>query len=342
MKCNILTLHDANNVGAFMQAYSLQYFLEQNKIQSNFIKFAPTGNNSKISKALKIIKSLKFNYLLYKYKTSKRYNLINDKLNLDSEYFDENKKYNNLIIGSDEVWNIESKTFTHHPQYFGNNIKSNKIISYAPSANISKVDTFKELNINFDKFTNISVRDENTYDIVNKISGIDPTLVCDPTLLVKEYDYMLKKEYSVDDSNFILVYSYGLTNEEIKYVKSLAKAMNKKLYSFGTYNSWCDKSIVVDPFEFMCWLENADFVVTSTFHGTILSLKLNKEMLIFPQKSEKIKYVIKQFKLDDRTYSKDLLLKDLITEKMNYKKINSDIDKLRKISTEFLINSINK
>lgn len=342
MKCNILTLHDANNVGAFMQAYSLQYFLEQNKIQSNFIKFASTGNNSKISKALKIIKSLKFNYLLYKYKTSKRYNLINDKLNLDSEYFDENKKYNNLIIGSDEVWNIESKTFTHHPQYFGNNIKSNKIISYAPSANISKVDTFKELNINFDKFTNISVRDENTYDIVNKISGINPTLVCDPTLLVKEYDYMLKKDYSVEDSNFILVYSYGLTNEEIKYVKSLAKAMNKKLYSVGTYNSWCDKSIVVDPFEFMCWLEKADFVVTSTFHGTILSLKLNKEMLIFPQKSEKIKYVIKQFKLNDRTYSSNLLLNDLITNKMNYKKINSDVDKLRKISVEFLINSINK
>ena len=61
MKCNILTLHDANNVGAFMQAYSLQYFLEQNNIKSNFIRFTPTGNNSKLSKAFKIIKSFKFN-----------------------------------------------------------------------------------------------------------------------------------------------------------------------------------------------------------------------------------------------------------------------------------------
>lgn len=342
MKCNILTLHDANNVGAFMQAYSLQYFLEQNNIKSNFIRFTPTGNNSKLSKAFKIIKSFKFNYLFYKYKTSKKYDLINSNLKLDKDFFNENKKYDNLIIGSDEVWNIESTTFTHHPQYFGNNIKSNKIISYAPSANISKVKTFKNANIDFKNIDYISVRDENTYNIIKKICNIEPTLVCDPTLLVKNYDYMLKQNYDVKDSNYILVYSYGLSKDEIKSVKQLANKLNKKLYSIGTYNNWCDKNIVVDPYEFMNWLEKADFVVTSTFHGTVLSLKLNKEIVVFPQKSEKIKYLIKQFNLSERVYSEKKEINDLIDKKMNYKKINKEIDKLRNISAEFLLNSINE
>ena len=53
-----------------------------------------------------------------------------------------------------------------------------------------------------------------------------------------------------------------------------------KLISVDYSNSWCDKNIIdIDPFEWLGYFKNAKYVLTSTFHGTIFSLKYKSRLL---------------------------------------------------------------
>ena len=44
------------------------------------------------------------------------------------------------------------------------------------------------------------------------------------------------------------------------------------MYSVGFYHKWCDKNINASPLELLGWFKNAAYIVTDTFHGTVLSL----------------------------------------------------------------------
>ncbi len=345
MKVYIETLYEANNVGAFLQAYSLQTVLQKyvGKDNVEFIKMPKKNGsgagNTKLQKVLFYLKQREFRKVLFKYKTSKKYCEVFNKLNISKDEFDKSKKYEMVVVGSDEVWNLASDNFTHHEQYFAKNISSDCIISYAPSANETTVELVKENKMDFSGFKYISVRDEKTYNLVRSISGITPQYVCDPTLLVDDFGGWFNP---VDENNYILVYSYGMDKESINEVKRFAKENKKKLISVGTYNSWCDNNIVVNPFEFLGWLKKADYVIASTFHGTVLSVRMQKNVIVYSRGSHKINHFLNQMNLLDRNMSEGNSLNDIVSKDIDYKRINRKIEEIRKDSIRFIEHAIDK
>ena len=327
MDISILTLYSANNVGAFLQAFSMQHVLEKSCTSGevSFIR-SPSAQQSKIKKALRYFKSLKFSKLYFKYRTSKKYTVVMKKLNIDEEVFSESRQYDTVVVGSDEVWNITSNTFTHLPQYFARNINAKNIISYAPSAGNTKPEEAAAANIDFSGFNYLSVRDENAFDIVKKIDGRIPQIVCDPTLLIESFDPYISP---VDETDYILVYSYELDKQSIKDIKNYAMSHNKKLISVGVYNGWCDRNIVADPIEFLSWLASADYVITSTFHGTILSVKLHKQVAVYARTSNKIRGFLKQVGLENINVSAGKKLSDILEKPIQYDKVENIIKEFR-------------
>ena len=345
MKVYIETLYEANNVGAFLQAYSLQTVLKKMLGDDNveFIKM-PKKNisgtrNSKAQKVMFYLKQRQFRKILFKYKTSKKYYEVFDKLNISKEEFDETKKYEMVVVGSDEVWNLASDNFTHHEQYFAKNILAECIISYAPSANETTAELTRENKMDFSGFKYISVRDEKTFNLVREISGITPQYVCDPTLLIEDFDGWYP---SIEEKNYILVYSYEMDKESIKEIKKFAKENKKKLISVGTYNSWCDKNIVVNPFEFLGWLKNADYVIASTFHGTVLSVSMQKNLIVYSRGSHKVEHFLKQFNLQDRDMSGTKKLNEIISNSIDYDEVNRKIKEIRESSMRYLEHAMDK
>ncbi len=345
MNISILTLHEANNVGAFLQAYSLQSVL--NKLQGvnsvSFIRFPNQGvENSKFLKAIGYIKQREPRKVIYKYRSSKKYAQVAIFLNINKEYFEPNKQYDVIVVGSDEVWNVTSNNFTHHPQYFGKKIKANRIISYAASGNNTVPSELFEEGMDFSSFSAISVRDENTFELVSTVSAVQPEIVCDPTILIEDFDDVIRP---VDRSDYILVYSYELGKEEIANIISFAKARKKKLISVGTYNSWCDENIVADPFEFLSWLKAADYVITSTFHGGVLSVKLQKEFAIYTHSKENpINHKIMDFLIRTDLQRRDAAiysLNEIFKEKVDYVLVNKIIQKFTDHSLQFLKEALN-
>lgn len=337
MKVSIVTLHEANNVGAFLQAFSLQKTIESLVGEGNcsFLRFLSSnkGANSKLKKAVSYLKQGRLGTVLFKYRTAKKYEEALCLLHIDSVPFSVEQEYDTIVVGSDEVWNLGSTKFEHYIQYFAKDITANNIVAYAPSTGNCTAEKMKELGADFSGFHHLSVRDKNAYAAVIEIDGRTPEIVCDPTFLPESFAVHIKP---VSQKNYILVYSYGLGRETVRQIKQYARAHKKKLISVGTYNAWCDKNIVVGPIEFLSWLHGADAVITSTFHGTVLSMRLHKKFAVFTQNNQKVKNVLVEMDLSHREVSAPAALADVLEDQIDYNAVEEKILAARKNSMRYL------
>ena len=337
MQVSIATLHGANNVGAFLQAYSLQTVVESlvGEGACHFLRFPSegTGKSSKWQKVIYYLKQGQPKTVLFKYKSAKKYAQAMRLLHMDPVRFSPDNMYDAVIVGSDEVWNLGSKKFKHHPQFFAKNIQAKTILSYAPSVGNSSTQTLKTLGADFSEFHYLSVRDENAYAAVKEIDGRTPTRVCDPTILMESFSHLIQP---ISAKNYILVYSYGIPRHEIAAIKAYARKHKKTLISVGTYNGWCDKNIVVDPIEFLSWLNGADQVITSTFHGTVLSMRLHKPLAVYTSTSQKVKNILKQMGLENRIVSKENTLSAVLDKGIDYNAVETKFQEIREASLQYL------
>ena len=171
-KIGICTLYFGNNFGAILQAFALQEVLKEMGHEVEFIKVKDIQINMNQPNADLFEKSREY-------------------INLNTKIFDNVKdKYDAIIIGSDEMWNINNNTFEHFEEYFGKKLNVEKIVSYAPSANGVTAEQLKAFygdDVKFKEFAHISARDEGTQKLVKDISGRDAELVLDPTLLLSDF-----------------------------------------------------------------------------------------------------------------------------------------------------------
>ena len=331
----VYTLYKSLNFGAYLQAFALQHILKENGYSPSFIEVNPFSNKE-IKKYIirKDIRKIFINYLQYKkFKSCWKHVKIN---NNDVEYAKA------CVVGSDEIWNIKNKSFFHAPEYFGYNINNNNIISYAPSCNLT---TSKDLisfdaSIKFEKFSKISVRDNHTFYLVKEISGVAPTIVLDPTLLIKDFKNFESNIYV--NHKYILIYGYKFAKHEIEKILNFAKKMNYKLYSIGMPQMWCDRQITATPFEFLSFVKNADYIITETFHGTIFSIIYNKNFVSFVNGKSKLEDLLLKFNLMERDENNTNEIKIILKKKINYKEVNKILEKEREKSIKWLIDAIEK
>jgi hypothetical protein len=337
----ILTLFQANNIGAYLQAYSLMTALQQLGFDVNF-GYWPSdtrSRNSMIGKIIGYIKAGDIRKFIWKAKNVSMYRQIQS--TLPTINLQNHPTFDTAIVGSDEVWNISTGHFAHYPSYFGHDINAKLIIAYAPCGNGITAAEFQEISPNekFSKFDALSARDIDTVKMAREISGRDVVRVVDPTMLI---DSLHTKIIPCTEAEpFMLVYSYGLTKPMIKRVKQFAKEKNLKLISVGTYNSWCHKNIIANPWEFLGYLKDAAFVVTSTFHGTILSIKFNKQFICFAERTYKVLDALDFYNLKDRNVSNPDNLFKIANKQINYDQVNKTIELSRQKSLEYLTNALN-
>lgn len=323
-KIGICTLYFANNYGAVLQAFALQEVLKEMGHDVEFIKVRDIQINMKEPNADLFEESRKY-------------------INLNKEVFDIDKdKYDAIIIGSDEVWNINNGTFEHFEEYFGKKLKAEKIISYAPSANGVTYEQLKEFygdDVKFEEFNCISARDEVTKKLVKDISGRDAELVLDPTLLVSNFSKYDTNPYP-DLKDYIILYAYKFSDEEKEKIVKFAKDNNKKIYSLAYKFDWAE-TLYTDIFGFLGVIKNADYMITNTFHGTLFALILEKEFAVFSNKNSKVEDIINKFQFKDRDGINIKDLNEIFDNNVNYEKINKLKLEHRKKSLDYLESVIN-
>ena len=306
-RVNIITFYNAKNHGAFLQAYALMKFLRINGYDVSF-------------KGMKIEhEKVEDEYI----------SQLNSILEESQKLFPldwSNDDYDISIVGSDEVFNFNNRTYSKFPYFNGSNLDSERIISYAASigaANYKKLilkHFFKYCNLR--KFDAISVRDKRTEAFVKYFYKKNIYVDVDPTLLVNFDSDMIIPKFR----NYVLVYTYGMKNEHIQYIKRFAKEKGLEIVATGAYCSWCEKNLAVSPFEWVGLVKYADYIFTSTFHGTIFSLKYQKQFVALVDNAKKVKELLEMFGLSER-YCQTINsneIADLVETKIDYNKLNLD------------------
>lgn len=258
---------------------------------------------------------------------------------MTTEHFD------TVVIGSDEVFNCAQKTwFGFSKQLFGEGLNANKVITYAASFGATTVDKLDKLGIKdtvaslLKKLDRISVRDANSVKVVEELTGYTPNKNVDPVLI---YDYTRHMPKSVNLKDYMIVYTYPgrITDKnEIDAIRAYAKSKGLQLVSIGHYFPWCDKTIVPHPFEVLAYFKQATCIVTDTFHGSVFSIKFNKQFctIVRGMNSNKLTYLLEQFGLDGRIANNVSKLPSIMDTKIDYAPVNAKIKEEKERSISYL------
>lgn len=204
-----------------------------------------------------------------------------------------------VIIGSDEVFNCNmANPWGISLQLFGKISCAPVVLSYAASCGYSNYDDVPEeykkpISIYMENMKEISVRDNNTHDFVQKLCGRNADVNLDPVLI---YDF--EKEISIIEknmqlpSNYMIVYAYKNRIKDPQYIKAIkdyAKKNKLRIISLGDSQYWADDYLVLHPFEMLVYFKHATCVVTDTFHGTIMAAKYHRKLAVIVRESNKEK-----------------------------------------------------
>ncbi|MDO3693627.1 polysaccharide pyruvyl transferase family protein [Wenyingzhuangia sp. chi5] len=309
MKIGIITILNVNNYGAELQASALNIKLRDLGYDNEIINYLyykhkdyrPEKKSNPIVKIdiLTNVKGIvlkwidKYNKLTHPQNTKirkerfdkfhKENTNISKPIRSISELYDNKKDYDVYIVGSDQVWNPNTRT-SIEPYFLTFAPKDKKRISFASSFGVGSLNkdfypTYKKC---FESLDVISCRESSGVKLIKEITNREATQVVDPTLLLTKSEWESKMvKYKSEEPYilmYILTYSPYITNLALEIQKQTGYKIIR--VCFNSVNKEKDASIlnIVDagPSEFLGLYAGASFVLTNSFHGSVFSLIFQK------------------------------------------------------------------
>ena len=303
-KVGIMTLFNCYNYGAVLQAYATYKFIKnlgyenvelinyENEYETKMKKTLPfifSGNLKEIIK-----KFIQFVFL------GKNRHLKSGFKHFCNSLIKSNKKYKNieeltesnydiLVSGSDQIWNpvIFNALDTSYLLDFSDKAKKISISSSAGSYKFSGSDK-KNIVRCLNKYNAISVREESLKKQLQSEIENEIFVSTDPTLLLSHEEWIndLKSlnRYNEQNSKYILMYIVDANlNTYSEELEILRKRLNLPIWLITPYKfkmKYIDRNIVsATPNDFISLFDNAEFVITNSYHGVIFSTNFKKKFI---------------------------------------------------------------
>ena len=93
-----------------------------------------------------------------------------------------------------------------------------------------------------------------------------------------------------------------------------------------------------EPFELLSYFDHADYVITDTFHGTVISIKRNKQFatIIRDSNKNKLMALLKFFGLESRQVQKVNQIGEIFNSEISFVYANQQIAKEQARTIEYL------
>lgn len=358
MKIGIFTFHCAQNYGAVLQAYGLQEYLISQGHDVYIIDYRPDyliapykifsfKKDGRIPGFYAFLREVLTAPIRLKRTLSFR-KFVNKNLRLYK--LDLNQKDNDFeafIYGSDQIWNPKL-TGGFDAVYFGRipAAKDKLLISYAASVgDVSQLtDADKAyLKESLRNFSNISVRERELKDLLDREIGVASTCVCDPVLLAGRDVYdSISKQSKRFTQDYILLFQLEVINDFIRsFTRKVANTLNEDLIEVISRRESRDLAIrqSLSPENFVTYVKCSSHVITTSFHGTVFSLLYNKPFYTIKVNEyidARAENLLTELGLESR-------LVDIGEEcnwEMNFNDIQSRMDIYVKKSSKFLSSSL--
>lgn len=367
----IMSMQRIHNYGSSLQAYGLRRLIETHvaDAQVSFVDYVPGPV------LVEPEQRESTNRLVRAVAKVREYNAVDAKWSDKVRFFDHKRAYGKRyfpmlgipaepnrdlaldvqVIGSDEVFNcVQSNTNVGFSRdLFGHRSPARTVVSYAASFGNTTLDKIEAYGIrdtladDLARFGSISVRDRNSAQIVEALTGRAPSLHVDPALA---YDYMqLEPRIPAGrrhEGKYIIVYGYSgrLNHDENEILRAYASRIGATILCFGGVQECCDRFIDCDPFELLAYFRDAEAVITDTFHGTIFSIINGKPFgtIVRPSaghaygNEEKLGFLLETFGLQSRRLTDMRQVADVIEADIDHGSVRDVLARERRRSAEYL------
>lgn len=291
-RIGILTMHDTNNYGSWLQTYALYKKISDMGINVEIIDYQCTElmrregiKDTNLFDTLKMIDPLERKVCLYKWKRRINFTIYSRKfLKLSKQKYNRqtikcaNLKYDMFLIGSDLVWDtrITGEDFSYMLDFADENKEK---CSFSASLGYdelpSKLETTYKRLLN--RFDHIAVRETGAKEILQKIIKQKINVTCDPTMLLSSKEWRRFLQKKMEQGKYVLIYMPDEKGVLCHMAKSYAhKNGYKVLFIYGETNG----TISVFPTsvsEFLSYIYYAKKVFTASYHGLLFSLYFQKQ-----------------------------------------------------------------
>ena len=340
MKIAIITFHASDNCGSQLQTYALSKVIKEHfGVTPDVIDFSNRHQQEvyatfrKIHRVKDLVRNLYrllFLNLLKPYHKSFRdfisnyVNLTNVRYSLPEELKTLDGKYDVYIAGSDQVWN--TKAYDFDDSYFFDFVTKGRKIAYATSLGATNIIESSRDKIKYTKLVNdfsmLSVREKNAQLLLQTITDKPVELLLDPTLLLPKSDWeALAGDEPLIKGKYIFYYAFTYADNPNRIVKKLSEKYNMPVYIVDA-NAWAMRRMFMDGFKlapqfgpkaFLNLIKYSELVLTTSFHGTALSVAMEKRFwfiktpMLNPRDDRAIT-LLNQLGLFDRLQGADYLL----------------------------------
>lgn len=301
-KLGLITFHDTNNFGSWLQTYALYKKLADIGITVEVIDYRcdeiirrekltlHSVNEILLKKSgevyLILLKRLikQFFFWLYSQKYIRVSRIKYNRINIKSA----NAKYDVFMIGSDLVWDtrVTNRDFTYMADFAE---ESKRKISYAASLGYERIpdNELKEYKRCLSRFHSISVREESAEKLLKDIVSVPIEVVSDPTMLLtkKEWLHFVKKTSKFED--YVLVYFVDDKEKILRVARQYARNHRCKVLVISDWR--VGGAVNISPYsisDFLTLIYYAKKVFTASYHGVLFSLYFEKQLAFCNRKPE--------------------------------------------------------
>lgn len=302
MKIGIITWFHFENYGTKLQAIALQQYLRMLGHNAELINFklSPSRKSEKTPFPEKLKRqphkyAMVFARRRFSHEIEQRsvklkhaideYCILTEEIQTEAAYISICNKFDLIICGSDQIWNPNC----YHRYYYADfpEIKVRRV-SYAPSLGVNAIPEQISTNMKQSilKFEAISVREQKGAELLEKLIGIRPDVVVDPTMLLTKEEWTSLLQIGEEKSERYVVCLFLTDNRNHwRAAKQFSKKNHLKMriipywgFSYFKRGSIYANAGVED---FVSLIKNAEYVLTDSFHAAVFSLIFQKQFLVF-------------------------------------------------------------
>lgn len=363
-KIGLLTFHRPLNYGAVMQTIALYKVLSihgdtelldfRNADFENLYGLLPRNWKNCIKRLIfpkETIKLVKKRMLFDRF--------IKDNCVLSHHYTENNisecdSRYAVFFVGSDQVWRPGSRLHSYLLDF----CTSKNKFSYASSIGIDCFDEneSKYLDLyrdNISKFKCVSVRERSGVALLAKLVETKIVEVLDPVYLLEQNEWheIAQNRTTFNERGYVLLYLTQIYSDIVEFGIKLSENRKIKLVTLNSKQYRLSAEMlahvevidVLSPYDWIKMIENADLVITNSFHGLSFAIIMRKnfywDYLKPPIRSnERLRNIAETFSVCNRNigcYSKE-------NAEIDWKKISSTLEIRRKESMNFLNDCFDK
>lgn len=254
-------------------------------------------------------------------------------------------EYKKFVCGSDQIWS--STTLYVDPLMYLRFSPAEKRVAYAPSLGRNYIPDYNKriMRKYISDIPYVSVREEVGQELIKELTGREVPVVLDPTLLLMKDDWEKLKKTEKRD-NYVLCYFLNETSKAvINKIEGICEKSNKKIINIGCPFAQGGKVAVLNedigPGEFLGLVENAEMVITDSYHGMLFSIIYQKPFWSIARnygefdQSSRQKTVLSMLNLENRYIDRNNL-ENISAEGIDYEEANKVLRQKRESSIDYL------